>query len=165
MTCDMWHETLIIKGKERWSSTHPRQVPTLNKKGWTKVKTPASNLLQDIENEIGRLVELVVVLDIGFLHLLLCRQLACPLHALHNCFCCHTARLSREVDPFPRTLRNVSSTIGRDVTNDGQGEGRKGWEVCNVTSKGTFPNVLKMKEPLDRFTWRPSTVHRQYYWL
>lgn len=56
------------------------------------------HLLEDVEHKVGGLIELVVVLEVGLFHLLLGRQLAGLLDAVHNGLGGHAARLGGEVD-------------------------------------------------------------------
>lgn len=68
------------------------------------------HLLEDVEHEVGRLVELVVVLEVGLLHLLLGRQLAGLLDAVYNGLGGHPPGLGGEVDALSGALGHVADT-------------------------------------------------------
>lgn len=69
-----------------------------------------SHLLEDVEHEVGGLVQLVVVLDVGLLELLLGRQLAGLPDALDDGLSGHAAGLGSEVDALSGALGHVTDT-------------------------------------------------------
>jgi len=69
------------------------------------------DLLQDVQNSVGRSVKAVVFLKVGLLDFFLGRKSLSTIHELDNFFGCHAARLGGKVDTFSGALGNVSGGV------------------------------------------------------